>query len=335
MNGIILTPRGRQQGLSLIELMVTLLLSSFLLLGILQLFINSNTTDRANSALARLQENGRIALDMVKRDFRRTGYQGCASPDMESLERSSRTFPLDAMGDQVEGAGTDNDTLLVRHAAPARIRLVETFPDTTIITGPGVGFTAGERYEFVLTDCEAVAIFTADVSAPSDNADPATEVEFPNKYSISNLKGFNNGPAPDLSTMATTEHTEFLRITEHQYAVRDDPTNNNRPTLYKGDDPMIADVDNFQVLYGIDSNGNEPGGTINWYNGDTLNTEDLRSQVSRLQISLVMSSPDEVADQANTQAFTIANLASNQLNAIADRRLRRAFNTVIDVRNRP
>ena len=335
MNGITLVSRSRQHGLSLIELMVTLLLSSFLLLGILQLFINSNTTDRANSALARLQENGRIALDMVKRDFRRTGYQGCASPTMESLPNSSRTFPRDAMGEQDEGVGTDNDGLLVRHAVPARIRLAEIIPNLTIITGPGVGFTAGERYEFVLTDCEDAAIFTADVSARSDNNDAATQAEYPNRYTISSLKGFNNGPAPDLSSMTTSDYTEFLQIIEHQYSVQPDPTNNNRPTLYKGNDPMIADVDNFQLLYGIDSNGPEPGGTINWYDGDTLNTDDLRSQVSRLQISLVISSPDEVADQVNTQAFTIANITSNQLNAIADRRLRRVFNTVIDVRNRP
>ena len=60
------------------------------------------------------------------------------------------------------------------------------------------------------------------------------------------------------------------------------------------------------------------------------------SGVSRLQISLVMSSPAEVADAVNNQTFAIANIgADTQLAAIADRRLRRVFNTVIDVRNRP
>lgn len=342
MNGITPASRGRQRGLSLIELMVTLLLSSFLLLGILQLFINSNTTDRANSALARLQENGRIALDMVKRDFRRSGYQGCASPTMESLPNSSRVFPLDAMGVQTEGAGTDNDTLLVRHAVPARIRLARITPTLTIVTGPGVGFTENQDYEFVLTDCEDVAIFYAQVSARSENTDAATEADYPNLYTISNLRGPNKTtPGPDLSGITTSEHTEFLQIIEHQYSVQADPTNDNRPTLYKGNDPMIADVDNFQVLYGVDlvpDDAYEPSSLtspIYWYNADTLNTDDLRTQVTRLQISLVMSSPDEVADQTNTQAFEIANIDNNQLNAIADRRLRRVFNTIVDVRNRP
>ena len=78
------TSLPRQRGLTIVELMITILLSSFLLLGVLPLFINSNSSDRTNSSLARLQENGRIALDMLKQDLRRTGYQGCASPTVES-----------------------------------------------------------------------------------------------------------------------------------------------------------------------------------------------------------------------------------------------------------
>lgn len=325
----------KQRGLTIIELMVSILLSSFLLLGILQLFINSNSADRANSSMARLQENGRIALDMLKQDLRRTGYQGCASPTAVSRPNSSRTFPLDAMGVQNvelnEGAGTANDSLVMRHAAPTRMRATAIGPtQVTLISGPNTSFVEGTRYEFILTNCDEVAIFTGVASARANNTDPLTLAAFPNQYVISNLQGANNGAPPILTGIPTGDGSQFLQVVQNAYDIRNDATNNNRPTLYKNAAAMIADVDNFQVLYGVDS-----GGQTTWINAGNL-TNALRQQVSRLQISLVISTPEEVADAANNRPFAIANIGGNtQLAAIPDRRMRRVFNTIVDVRNRP
>lgn len=331
---------AKQRGLTLIELMVTLLLSSFLLLGILQIFISTNSTDRTNSALARLQENGRIALEILKQDLRRTGYQGCASPTVTSRTNSSRIFPLDAMGTQgtelVEGAGTASDSLIMRYASPTMMRAT-SISDTqvTFISGDNISFTAGARYEFILTNCEDVAIFTGIASARSDNTDPATQSRMPNRYTLTTLQGANGGPAPSLYGIPTGEGSQFLRMVTNTYRVQNDPSNLNSAgaqtsTLYKNGDPMIANVDNFQVLYGVVS-----GNQTSWVNGGAL-TAAQRQDVSRLQISMVISSSDEVSDAPNTQSFAIANVGNNtQLAPIADRRLRRVLNTVIDVRNRP
>lgn len=330
---------AKQQGLTLIELMVSLLLSSLLLLGILQMFTNTNTTDRANSSLARLQENGRIALDMLKQDLRRTGYQGCASPMLGSRENSSRTFPLDAMGEQgtelIEGAATASDSLIMRHARPMQMRVTNiSSSQVTFVSGNNINFTEGERYEFILTNCEDVAIFTGIASARSANPDLASSL--PNQYTLTSLQGANSGTPPSLYGIPTGDGSQFLQIVENTYAVQGDPSNlddagNQIQTLYKNGEPMIANVDNFQVLYGVTSAAN----TTSWVNGEDLTTAQ-REQVSRLQISLVISSPDEVSDAVNTQSFAIANIGTDtQLNAIADRRLRRVLNTIVDVRNRP
>lgn len=67
----------RQKGISLIELMVALIISTLLILGVLQLFLNTSNSDRVNNALARVQENGRIALELIGADARRAGFQGC------------------------------------------------------------------------------------------------------------------------------------------------------------------------------------------------------------------------------------------------------------------
>ncbi len=322
---------SQQKGLTLVELMISLLLSSFLMLGVLQLFLNAHTSDKANSSLARLQENGRIALDMLKQDFRRTGYQGCATPSLPSRANSSRTFPQDAMGiqgvDTLEGAGTASDSLIMRHAT--QVRMLPTSVNSsqiTFISGPNISFTTGQRYEFMLATCDEVAIFTGITSARSDNPDAATVTNYPNQYTVTNFQGANSGTPPSLNGMPDPQ---FFNVTENFYDVRNDPTNNNRPTLYKNNSALIADVDNFQVLYGV-----ENAGSTRWVNADDLD-DTMREEVNRLQVSLVISSPDEVTQDVNNLNFSIANIdADTTLPAIADRRLRRTFNTVIDVRNR-
>ncbi len=70
---------NKQSGFSLIEIMIALLIGLFLLGGILQFFSASQQTYRMQSNLARLQENGRFALDFLVHDIRMLGYWGCLS----------------------------------------------------------------------------------------------------------------------------------------------------------------------------------------------------------------------------------------------------------------
>lgn len=86
----------RQHGLSLVELMVAILISSLLLLGVLQLFGNSTESDRTVNALARVQEGGHAILEIIGTDARRAGYQGCSSIANKTTV-GSVTFPDDAL----------------------------------------------------------------------------------------------------------------------------------------------------------------------------------------------------------------------------------------------
>ncbi len=66
--------RHKQQGLSLVELMVALTLGMVLMAGFLQIFMSVRSTYAANEASSRLQENGRFALDFLTRHARLAGY---------------------------------------------------------------------------------------------------------------------------------------------------------------------------------------------------------------------------------------------------------------------
>ena len=69
----------REDGLSLIELMVALAISAVLMLGLVQVFSASRMTFSANEALARSQENSRFAMDFLKFDLRMGSHMGCLS----------------------------------------------------------------------------------------------------------------------------------------------------------------------------------------------------------------------------------------------------------------
>lgn len=92
---------NRQRGLSLIELMIALTISVFLMLGVFQIFVGSSGTDRVSHAFARVQENGRLALDILSRNIRMAGYQGCIDPatvDMNIIADSPPSFGASYQG---------------------------------------------------------------------------------------------------------------------------------------------------------------------------------------------------------------------------------------------
>lgn len=69
----------KQTGLSLIEVMVALVISSILILGVTDLFNSSFMSGRSNSELAQIQENGRLAMELIGADARLAGLQTCTT----------------------------------------------------------------------------------------------------------------------------------------------------------------------------------------------------------------------------------------------------------------
>ena len=76
------TVSSRQSGVSLIELMVALVIGLFLILGAVTVYSQSRNTYRTIEAVARLQESARYAFDVIEPDVRMASYWGLASrPD--------------------------------------------------------------------------------------------------------------------------------------------------------------------------------------------------------------------------------------------------------------
>ncbi|MCP4048668.1 MAG: hypothetical protein GY732_22045 [Gammaproteobacteria bacterium] len=71
--------RQSQQGLSLIELMIAIMLSIFISAALISLFVNSKQNYRLNENMSRLQENARFAMSFLARDIRMADYRTCVT----------------------------------------------------------------------------------------------------------------------------------------------------------------------------------------------------------------------------------------------------------------
>ncbi|NRB40513.1 MAG: PilW family protein [Pseudomonadales bacterium] len=65
------------RGYTLIEILVALALSGFLLVGVLQIFINSKDIAKLTQGFTEVQDSGRFATEITSREIRRADYWGC------------------------------------------------------------------------------------------------------------------------------------------------------------------------------------------------------------------------------------------------------------------
>lgn len=73
----------KQSGLSLIDLLVSMLIAGTLMTGVVQVYSSQMGTARMLDDFSVLQETGRYALHVLARDIRNAGYTGCTVPASE------------------------------------------------------------------------------------------------------------------------------------------------------------------------------------------------------------------------------------------------------------
>ena len=69
-------------GFGLVEILIAMLLGLMLTIGMTNVFLSSKQAYRTQGALSVVQENGRYAMEVLSRNIRMAGYQGCSSLDI-------------------------------------------------------------------------------------------------------------------------------------------------------------------------------------------------------------------------------------------------------------
>lgn len=110
-----------QKGFTMVELMVSILLGSLVILGASSLFMTSHRTFQLQQSTADVQEGGRFAIEHIARSVRHAGLDavqlaiGAAPMCSASVDiGSAQSVPLCADG--LNGAAGANDQLIVRYS---------------------------------------------------------------------------------------------------------------------------------------------------------------------------------------------------------------------------
>lgn len=314
--------RERQKGMTLIELMIAMVLGLMIILGVVSFFITNNQTYRVNEALAKMQENARIALEILAREIRLAGATSCVNFDLISPTVIAKPPPSGSgmhSGIAIQGfenvttvAGdattvANTDALLVSRGDECGATLTGnmTARNANIQTydAESCGWNAGQV--LVITDCLATDIFRA--SSVSNGTSTTTVAHATNVNSENRLSKAYDESARVMGYRTGTYYVA-IRDGESALVVEDeadaDPTNN----------PVVADgVEDVRYLFGVDNNAD---GSVDSYvaAGAVGDWRDVKSV--RIDIDMV----------SQERGLTVG--------VAGDGRLRRTFSRTVTVRNR-
>ena len=99
---------NQQQGVTLIELMISLVISMILMLGVVGLYVTSKRGYVLQDDLARQQENARFSLDTLMHDIRMAGYSPTGNFVGDPINLATTA----------DGGGTASDTITLAFDSP-------------------------------------------------------------------------------------------------------------------------------------------------------------------------------------------------------------------------
>lgn len=172
------TTKAAQRGFTLIELMVAMVLGLLVVAAAGSLFMSSRKVYGTTASINRIQENQRIAFEMLARDVREAGGNPCTRNIVNMLDTSKAggSYYLDwtdgLSGTDGTGPGTvpdgPSDEITLYLANGASINVIKNEEPSANI---GVNSTAGLAVNDILMVCNAemAAIFQA-TSLPSSTS---------------------------------------------------------------------------------------------------------------------------------------------------------------------
>lgn len=333
-------------GFTLVEFMIAITLSTFIILGLLSVYSSGKKTYVVQEGLARLQENGRFTTHYMNKIIRMAGYQGCVSSQNLTLRNivaapsPVMNFDNAVLGYDATGTtwtpnlpaylnGLDikegTDVIEVWQTTDLNIRLSADManPNAAIVLADPDG--DGDHREgiaqddiFVITDCEV-----GDIAAAGGN-----------EVAISIAVAASNNTSVSLSKAYTTD-AKVLRFDYTAFYIKDTGrTNANGNIIYAlvardidGNELELADgVEDLQITYGIDT---DDDGTADTYQtANTVDAADNWDNVLTVRTAKLLNTVEDVSPAPQSYSFEGTDYEPD------DRLLRREWTNLISLRNR-
>lgn len=355
---------NRQQGFSLVELMIAITLGLMLMAGLVQMFLGSRVTFSTQQAISRVQETGRLAIEMISRDVRMAGFAGCLSRKVAGGANLINTVQnptsyLFNFTDGVHGytsapassslsptplAGSHILTLTTLDGStPASVVTVantasDVFVRETAVIDDGCssgvnrfnGFCPGDF--LIISDCESGVIFQVTSYYNSGS-------------NIGMLHAAAGAPGNAMASWDATDAMTILpeaggfvnKINRVTYFVAQNTA--GVPSLYQNLNgqnlELLENVEKMALRFGIDTTVNMDGtgdGSPDEYKsiGDVTSAQWNRVVSVRMEL-LIRSAEDNVVNEVSPYTFDGVTVAAAD---IADKRMRQVFVSTMGIRNR-
>ena len=330
-------PAIRQRGISLIELMIGMVISLLLIAGMVSLFVANKQTYRYNEELARLQENGRFAIEFIERSLRMAGHIGCpelnAPANVVRKESIATGFDLATVDgitayqytkSQPGIVGTlgktgvpGTDVISIFYGSGASTTLTgATKPgdESLVIKNNALGFK--QREIVLISTCEQAETFAVSNSPASGN-DVTLEHKTSGGYNAKS--GLNFGYAADARIMRLNRQTFFVGESTDRKTNRQGNAFNS---LYVGATEMVEGVENMAVSYGIPAAG---GNDVSQYVAAAAVTD--WNNVLAVKVELLLAGVDDFA-VTEAQEITFNGVKAT----MPDRRMYTTYTTTVSLR---
>ncbi|MBS3952932.1 MAG: PilW family protein [Methylomicrobium sp.] len=345
---------SKQAGMTLVEIMISLLIGAILLGGVLQIFLSTKQTYRMQEGISRLQENARFAMEFLTRDLRMAGLMGCLSRQQASitnnLNPSGTGYDPQIHNFQQNIAGTNGtaganaaldqpDSITLQGALGTGLTIQPPFgPQASAVlkVASDNGLKQGDI--ILVSDCSKGDIFQISNANPDSSGNlvhNTGNVTEPGNFNPSNpgCPGMN---AHCLSKVYNNE-AQIYQVSTFTYSIQNGA--NGEPALWLStalgssttNTELVENIENMQILYGEDANSD---GAPDYY--VPAGTAGLNmTQVVSVRVSILAStenglSSTPLAYTYNGGTTTFKWTAPTQ----SDRRIRRVFTSTIAIRNR-
>lgn len=312
--------RDCQRGLTLIELMISLLIGALVLLGTVSLFQQSRASSAQDEQIARMQENGRFALRVVSRELSMLGYWGGI------LETSAITTGGASAGtDCKTGWMIDLDPSLEFESGATASAYPDCIADADILDGTDV---------LAIKRVSDQPVLSTDAAGTETGSVSAGEIYLKTNSVLGAVyeagSNTDTGPAAVPSPYRVHAYLPAILYIRPWSTVAGDGI----PTLVRetrqADDmvaePLVEGIENLRIEFGVD--GNDADLAPDYYVANPTTAELSDSVTARVYVLVRSVSP--VAGYVNDKSY---NLGSLNVAAANDNLYRRVYSTTVQLRN--
>jgi len=362
-----------ERGFSLVEILIAMTLGLILISSMIAVFSGNKRSSELNSATADLQESARYALEQMSRDARMAGFMGCIdvnssdairvnanNPPTNDVALTATTgavivdkqiwepaFPGYALP-TVNEAKPGTNALMLQYGSADTTELAQEMtiagladPGAPVTAFAGPDIAAGDLA--IISNCDHADLFHVTGALTGGGG----TVQYQHSAAQNIAGAFERA----YGSITSIEETRVMKFHSNIYYVGENGQENENGdllySLYQQSLPydpavnppveLVTGVENMRISFGV---RNPDTGGIQFVPADdpVFNPQ----LVNSIRFGLLMVSYDEVAEVDDTNTYMLAGqpiLAAGagvpaEDSHPKDRRIRLAFNTMIQVRNK-